>query len=136
MSPEKNIIKWLVLSTVGLIGLYLVVSFVLYRIPATDEPEFFEGKVLYKLIDNTGTNRQFFEEQLMGNHTVRLDDDSLWYVSKRDYNILWPKDPYEMRKQGYTIKTELKAQKLLFGDYLMVEIHELDILNEAPMIIE
>jgi hypothetical protein len=32
--------------------------------------------------------------------------------------------------------TELKAQKLLFGGYSIAEIHELDIINEAPTIIK
>ena len=103
MSPVHYFFKWIALLAVGIISIYLVVCLVIYRIPATDEPEFFEGKVLYKLIDNTGTNRQLFEELLMGNHTVRLDDDSVWYVLKRDYNILWPKDTYEMRKQGQEV---------------------------------
>ncbi len=120
----------------GLIGLYLVVCFAVYRIPAGGEPESFSGRVIYKLNDNTGTNRQFFEERIMGNHIVRLEDDSVWYVSDSDYRILWPRDPYEMRKIGQTLRTELKVQKLLFGGYLMQEIHELDNLKEAPTIIE
>jgi hypothetical protein len=131
----QNKIKWLALFVVGLIGLYLVVCLVLYRIPATAEPEYFSGRVIYMLDDATGTNRQFFEE-LMGNHIVRLEDDSVWYVSERDYNILWPRDPYEMRKLGQTLRTELKVQKLRFGGYIVEEIRELDILNEAPTIIE
>jgi hypothetical protein len=135
MMAVNNRLKWIVLPTVGIIGIYLAVCFALYRIPASGEPEYFEGRVIYKLEDHTGTNRQFFEERIMGNHIVRLEDDRVWYVSDSDYKVLWPRDPDEMLKQGRTIKTQLKAQKLLFGGYLMQEIRELDILNEAPTVI-
>ena len=135
MTTINNRLKWIALLTVGIVGIYLVACFALYRIPASGEPEYFEGRVIYKLEENTGTNRQFFEQRIMGNHIVRLEDDSVWYVSERDYKILWPRDPEEMLKQGRTIKTQLKVQKLLFGGYLMQEIRELDILNEAPTII-
>ena len=72
----------------------------------------------------------------MGNRLVRLDDGSVWYVSECDHKILWPDNLDEMRNRGYTIRTELKAQKLLFGGYSKAEIHELDKLKEATAIIE
>ena len=135
VAKNKNL-KWIVLLTVGIIGIYFISSVAIYRIPTGDEPEYFEGYVLYKPIVNTSTNRQFFEERLMGNRLVRLDDESVWYVSERDYKILWPSNLDEMLKSGYTIKTELKAQKLLFGGYSIAEIHELDKLKQAPAIIQ
>jgi len=136
MVTIKNSLKWIVLVPVGIISIYLVVCMVLYRAPAGDESEYFQGDVLYKLNDSTGTNRQLFEELVMGNRLVRLGDESTWYVSERDHKILWPENPDEMRKRGYTIKTELQAQKLLFGGYSKAEIHELDVLNEAPRIVK
>jgi len=135
MVTIKNRLIWIVLLPVGIIGIYLVVCIALYRIPAADETEYFEGLVLYKLNDSTGTNRQLFEELVMGNRFVRLDDESIWYVSERDHRILWPSNLDELRNRGYTIKTELKAQKLLFGGYSIAEIHELDKLKETPVII-
>ena len=134
MATINNNLKWIALLTVGVIGLYLIVCVAIYRIPAAGEPEYFEGYVLYKPVESTGTNRQLFEERVMGNRLVQLDDESNWYVSERDYKILWPSNIDEMRERGYTIKTELKAQKLLFGGYAIAEIHELDKLKEAPTI--
>ena len=131
MVTTKNSLKWIALLTVGIISIYLIVCIAVYRIPAADEAEYFAGHVLYEPIENTVTNRQLFEE-VMGNRMVRLEDESIWYVSKRDHEILWP----ENRKRGYTIKTELKAQKLLFGGYSIAEIYELDIINQAPTIIK
>jgi hypothetical protein len=131
VTNNKNL-KWIALLTVGIIGIYFIASIAIYRIPAGDEPESFEGFVLYEPLDNTSTNRRFFEERLMGNRLVRLDDESVWYVSESDYTILWPENLDEMHQRGYTVKTELKAQKLLFGGYSIAEIYELDIINEAP----
>jgi len=136
MPTMKNRLKWVALLTVGIISIYLVVCLVIYRIPAADEPAYFEGHVLYRLNDNTGTNRQLFEELVMGNRLVRLDDESIWYVSERDHKILWPSNLDELRNRGYTIKTELKAQKLLFGGYSIAKIHELDKYKEAPALIK
>jgi len=136
MSTINKRILGIASLAIGIIGIYLVACLAIYRIPASDEPEFVAGKVLYKLDDNTGTNRQLFEELVMGNRVVRLEDRSVWYVSPSDYRILWPADPDELRKRDTTIKTELKVQKLMFGGYVVVEIHELDILDEPPTIIE
>ena len=136
MATTQNKLKWIALLTVGFIGIYLIASVAIYRIPAGDEPESFEGHVLYEPMDSTSTNRRFFEERLMGNRLVRLDDESVWYVSESDFKILWPENIDEMHQRGYTIKTELKAQKLLFGGYSIAEIYELDIINESPAIIK
>jgi hypothetical protein len=136
MATTQNKLKWIALLTVGFIGIYLIASAAIYRIPAGDEPESFEGYVLYEPMDSTSTNRRFFEERLVGNRLVRLDDESVWYVSESDFKILWPENIDEMHQRGYTIKTELKAQKLLFGGYSIAEIYELDIINEAPAIIK
>jgi hypothetical protein len=136
MATTQNKLKWIALLTVGFIGIYLIASVAIYRIPAGDEPESFEGYVLYEPMDSTSTNRRFFEERLVGNRLVRLDDESVWYVSESDYRILWPENIDEMHQRGYTIRTELKAQKLLFGGYSTAEIYELDIINEAPAIIK
>jgi hypothetical protein len=136
MASKKYTIKLIALLTVGVIGIYLIACFVSYRIPTADEPVYIDGYMLYKLTENTGTNRQLFEELVMGNRLIRLTDESIWYVSKRDHKILWPEDPHEMHKKGYTIKTQLKTQKLLFGGYSKAEIYELDIISEAPTIRE
>ncbi len=132
----KKGLLWIALAVAGFIGIYIAVCYVVYRVPAEGEPEYFEGRIVYKPNEQTGLNRRIFEEMVMGNRAVRLDDESIWYVSKRDYKILWPRTPEEMRSKGYTIKTELKAQKLFFGGYSQAEIYELEILNEPPAIIE
>ena len=133
MATRNKNIKYIALLTVGIIGIYFIASVAIYRIPAGDEPESFTGFVLYQPIENTSTNRQFFEQRLMGNRLVRLDDESIWYVSERDHKILWPENIDEMHQRGYTIRTELKAQKLLFGGYSIAEIYELDKLKaEVP----
>ena len=132
MISTKNSLKWLVLLPVGIIVLYLVVCFAIYRIPASTEPEFFKGSVLKTMDFATGTNRQFFEERVLGNRLVRLDNDGIWYVSERDYRILRPSNLEALHDRGITITTELKAQKLLFGGYSIAEIQELYKIKQAP----
>ena len=85
MGTIKNNVKWIVLLPLGIISIYLIVCIAAYRIPGADEPEYFGGYVLYTPMEDAGTNRQLFEELVMGNRLVRLDDGSIWYVSKRDY---------------------------------------------------
>ena len=132
---SKNRNKWIALLTVGIGGVYFLVSFAAYRLTADGEPENFEGRVVYKLKEDAAPNRRFFEG-LMGNLPVRLDDGSVWYVSKRDHKILWPRHPDEMVEKGYTINTVLKAQKLYFGGYAHAEVYEMEILNEQPTVIK
>ena len=136
MALRNNVIKQLALISAGIIGVYLIVCFVVYRLPASEEPVNFEGRIIYKLTESTGTHRQLFEELVMRNRIIRLDDGGVYYVSQRDHEILWPEDPNAMHDKGYTIKTTLKAPKLFFGGYSKVEIAELQVLSEAPVIKE
>lgn len=123
----------MLICVIGLLT-YILLCLAAYRITDNSKPEIFEGKVLYKFIEFNGTNRQLFEEIIMQNRTIRLEDNSIWYVSKPDHLELWPENPHEMNKKGYTIKARLKAQKLYLGGYSKAEVIATEKLNENPII--
>ncbi|MBT8439654.1 MAG: hypothetical protein KJO91_07995, partial [Gammaproteobacteria bacterium] len=65
MASRNYVIKRFALLSAGIIGVYLIVCFIVYRIPASEEPVDFEGRIIYKLTESTGTHRQLFEELVM-----------------------------------------------------------------------
>ena len=134
MKVIAKVFKWIGLRAIVVIGIYFIVCFVLYRLPASSETEFFEGKVLYQLTETIETNRRVFEELLMQNKILRMKGNKKWYVSKADHTKLWPEDPITMYKKGYTIKVKLKAKKLLFGGYSKAEIVHYNKLDEKPTV--
>lgn len=129
-----KVLKRIVIILIASAGIGFVSSLIAFRFPASTEPDFFEGNVLYKFVEITGSYRQLFEELIMQNRTIRLVDDSIWYVSKSDYAKLWPENPHKMSKKNYTIKAKVKVQKLFFGGYSRAEVAEYEILNETPVI--
>ncbi len=134
MKVSTKISRWVAGRAIVVIGIYFVGCFVMYRVPASSEIEFFEGKILYQLNETIETNRQVFEELLMQNQKLRLKNNSLWYVSTSDHAKLWPENPLKMYKKGYTMQVRLKAQKLLFGGYSRAEIVTYKKLDEKPTV--
>ncbi|HKI59868.1 MAG TPA: hypothetical protein VKA23_02435 [Mariprofundaceae bacterium] len=126
--------RWIGLRVVAMFGIYFMVCLALYRLPASSETEFVEGQVLYQLNESIETNRGFFEEALMQNKILRLKGKGIWYLSKSDHAKLWPEDPIEMYKQGYTMKAKLKVKKLLLGGYADAELVKYDKLSEKPTV--
>lgn len=134
MKVTAKFSRWIGLRVIVVLGIYFVVCFVLYRLPASSDSEFIEGKILYQLNETIETNRGFFEEALMQNKILRLKGNGLWYLSKSDHTKLWPEDPVDMYKQGYTMRAKLKVKKLLFGGYSNAELVEYDKLQEKPTV--
>ena len=134
MTVVAKVSKWIGLRVIVVIGVYFIACFVLYRLPASSETVFFEGKVLYQLTETIATNRRVFEEVLMQNKILRMKGNRMWYVSKSDHAKLWPEDPITMYKKGYTMKVKLKAKKLLFGGYSKAEIVNYKKLDEKPTV--
>lgn len=134
MKVMAKLSSWVGLRAIAVFGVYFVISFALYRIPASSETEFIEGEVLYQLNESIETNRGFFEEALMQNRILRLKGKGIWYLSVSDHTKLWPEDPIEMYKQGYTMKAKLKVKKLLFGGYSNAELVKYDKLDEKPTV--
>lgn len=134
MKVAAKLSRWIGLRVIAVVGIYFVVCFVLYRLPASSETEFVEGKVLYQLNETIDTNRGFFEEALMQNQILRLKGKGVWYLSKGDHTKLWPEDPIEMYKQGYTMQAKLKVSKLLFGGYSDAELVKYEKLHEKPTV--
>lgn len=134
MKVVTKLSRWVGLRVIAVLGIYFVVCFVLYRLPASSEVEFIEGKVLYQLNESIESNRGFFEEAVMQNRILRLRGKGLWYLSKSEHTKLWPEDPIEMYKQGYTMKAKLKVKKLLFGGYSNAELVKYDKVQEKPTV--
>jgi len=134
MKLAVKVSRWVGLRTIVVIVIYFIACFVLYRLPASSETEFFEGKVLYQLTETIATNRRFFEESLLQNRILRMKSNRVWYVSKSDHEKLWPEDPISMYKKGYTFKVKLKVKKLLFGGYSKAEVVNYNKINEKPTV--
>ena len=134
MKVVAKLSRWVGLRVVAVLALYLIACFLLYRLPASSESEFIEGKVLYQLNESIETNRGFFEEVLLQNKILRLKGQGIWYLSKSDHAKLWPEDPIDMYKQGYTMKAKLRVKKLLFGGYSNAELVKHDKLHEKPTV--
>jgi len=134
MKVIAKVSKWIGLRVIAVFAVYLLVCFVLYRIPASSDVEFIEGKVLYQLTEAESSNRRMFEELLMQNSILRLEGNKMWYVSSSDRAKLWPEDPISMYKKGYTIAVKLKTQKLLFGGYADAEVVSYHKLAEKPTV--
>jgi hypothetical protein len=134
MKLAVKVSRWVGLRAIVVIVIYFIACFVLYRLPASSETEFFEGKVLYQLTETIETNRRVFEEILMQNRILRMKSNRVWYVSKSDHAKLWPEDPISMYKKGYTFKVKLKVKKLLFGGYSKAEVVKYNKINEKPTV--
>jgi len=134
MKVVAKVSRWVGLRVIAVFAVYFLVSFILYRLPASSEIEFVEGEVLYQLNESIESNRGFFEEALMQNKILRLKGKGIWYLSKSDHAKLWPEDPIEMYKQGYTMKAKLKVKKLLLGGYADAELVKPQKLNEKPTV--
>ena len=134
MKLAVKVSRWVGLRAIVVIVIYFIACFVLYRLPASSETEFFEGKVLYQLTETIETNRRVFEEILMQNRILRMKSNRVWYVSKSDHKKLWPEDPISMYKKGYTFKVKLKVKKLLFGGYSKAEVVKYNKINEKPTV--
>lgn len=78
MKVMAKLSSWVGLRAIAVFGVYFVISFALYRIPASSETEFIEGEVLYQLNESIETNRGFFEEALMQNRILRLKGKGIW----------------------------------------------------------
>jgi hypothetical protein len=134
MKVMTKLSRWIGLRVVAVVGIYLVICFALYRLPASSDTELVEGEVLYQLNETIETNRGFFEEALMQNKILRLKGHGVWYLSKTDHTKLWPEDPIEMYKKGYTFKVKLKVKKLLFGGYSNAEVVQYKRVAEKPTV--
>ena len=128
------IIKWIGILLLSLLTLYVAICLIMYRLPAGKGEIVTEQSVHYKFIEFAGTNRQFFEELIMQNKTLRLQDKSVWFISKDQRDILWSESPHAMSEKGYTIKVKIKAKKLYFGGYGKATVMSFEKINEQPII--
>jgi hypothetical protein len=133
MSKLIKVIKWLFICVASIILLWFATSYVIYRIPATNERKIFNSEVHYKFIEFHLSNRQFFEE-LIKNKVVRLEGDPLLFVPASDHAKIWSERPDDMRKGGYTLKAKLTAKPLLFGGYGVAEVVDVEYLEKEPII--
>ena len=128
MLITAQVLAGIVILFVLYVGLFLLY----YRLPSAKEPKIITGDVFYKFIELEWTHRNFFETFILQNCSVRLADNSLWYVSKADKKQLWPESPHSMSEKGYTIRTTLKVCPLLFGDYGKARIEATERINKIP----
>ncbi len=89
------------------------------------------GIVHYKFLELNLNNRQLYEE-LMGNRVARIIDQSPLYISREDHAKLWPENPHDMLKKGYTLEAEIVSYPLYFGGVGYSKVVSTQIVKENP----
>lgn len=125
-------LKWISVVSFGALLLWFFLSFFIYRATVGDSREY-SGAVHYKFLDLGFSNRQLFEE-VLGNRIVRIEGHPPFFVSVDDHAKLWPENPHEMHKKGYTIGATLGAKPLVLGGLAKANVLSTEVLNEQPSI--
>jgi hypothetical protein len=133
MKIVLKILEWILVIALVAFATWFLISFCKYRLSIGGAAEETYGVVHYKFLELNFTNRQVFEE-LMGNRIIRIEDYPPFYVSKKDRAKLWPENPHEMRKKGYSIKAKILSTSLTFGGFGYSRVLETEVINEKPII--
>ncbi|WP_024770430.1 hypothetical protein [Aquimarina macrocephali] len=56
------------------------------------------------------------------------------YVSKVDFDKLWPESPFEISDKNYYIKAKFELKKMLFGDYSLAKVIAFEKVTGKPCI--
>ena len=131
-----SIIKWVIVAITLSATLYFIFCYIRFRLPAGGA-ETIEGEIFYKFADaqpDPDHYRQTFEETFLGKSSIRLNDRSQWFVSKKDRNQAWPESPHAMLEKGYTMKVSLSAKPLRFGGYGPAKIISIEKIDKPPMV--
>ena len=98
-----------------------------------------ESELNYKMIAIAKTN--FFRhllESMLGKKRVSLKNkfkEVEWlYLTKKDYEKLFPESPIKMTEQMYTIRFKFQAQQLVFGGIGEAKITSFEKINKPPEI--
>lgn len=98
-----------------------------------------ESELNYKMIDIAKAN--FFRhsfESMLGKKRVflksKLKEVEWLYLTKKDYEKLFPESPLKMAEQMYTIRFKFQAQQLVFGGIGEAKITSFEKINNPPEI--
>ncbi len=130
----RRIVKVLVIAALVAPLVWFGVSWAMYRLPSQKDAHIFDGEIHYKFFEfDLLTNRGFFES-ICSNKIARLEGGTILYVSISSHEKLWPENPHEMNKKGYTYKARLQASPLLFGGLGLAKVISVVRIEKEPMI--
>lgn len=122
---------------ITLLGFYFLISFVIYRAPNFQKIKCFEGDVVFKAVDVNFNFRDFFEKNLLGNHSVMLaSEDIRFYISKKDWLKLWEIKPQQLIKMDCGLNVKISTRPLFFGGYGVSVIDEIKKIETKIKIIK
>lgn len=128
-------LKYLVLSIISVVVLYLVISVIIYRLPSFDKVECFKSEVVFDFVDIQLSPREIFETGVLGKSVVTLAiENKRFFIENIDKKKLWEVNPRDMKEQGYTLSAEVCAQPLIFGGYGVAKVANLTKVNKQPII--
>lgn len=129
----RRIVNVLVIVTLVAPLFWFGICWTMYRLPSQESANIFDGEIHYKFIELDLTNRGFFEG-ICSNRIARLEGNSMLYVSLSDHEKLWPENPHEMNKNGYSYRARLQASPLLFGGFGLAKVISVVRIEKKPMI--
>ena len=129
----RKIVKALVIATLGAPLFWFGISWAMYRLPSQEGAYIFDGEIHYKFVELDLNNRGFFEG-ICSNRIARLEGNSMLYVSLSDHEKLWPENPHEMNRNGYSYRATLQASPLLFGGFGIAKVVSVVRIEKEPMI--
>ena len=129
----RTIIKLLIIVTLVAPLFWFSVCWTMCRLPSQVDAHIYEGEIHYKFVELDLSNRGFFES-ICSNSIVRLEENSIFYVSQSDHKKLWPEDPRVMDKNGYTYRAKLQASPLLFGGFGLAKVISIVRITKEPKI--
>ncbi|TEW50146.1 hypothetical protein [Psychromonas algicola] len=109
----------------------------MYRTPNFKKIKCFEGEVVFKAIELHFDLRDFFEKNLLGNHSVMLaSEDIRFYISKKDWLKLWEIKPQQLIKMDCGLNVKISTRPLFFGGYGVSVIDEIKKIETKIKIIK
>ncbi len=115
------------ISICGVIFLVFLVLLFRYRFLTSNSVIIIDSSIKYKMIDIEQKDYvRYSFESINRNKRIWLAEpyDAIkWvYVSKVDFDKLWPESPLEMSDKNYYIKAKFELKKMLFGDYSLAKV--------------
>jgi len=128
-------LKYLAISIITIVVLYLVISVTIYRLPNLDKVECFKSEVVFDFVDIQLSPREIFETGVLSKSVVTLTfENKRFFIENTDKKKLWKVNPREMAKLGYTLSADVCAQPLMFGGYGVAEVTNITKINKQPVI--
>ncbi len=127
------------ISICGVVFLFFLITLFRYRILTLNSTIIIDSSIKYKMIDIEQKDYiRYSLESLNKNKRVWLAEPYgtiRWvYVSKADFDKLWPESPFKMAEKNYGIRAKFQLKKMLFGDYSLAKVIAFEKITGQPFI--